>query len=416
MQADEEGVVRPIPSVDRAPEAEGVAQVIAAPQLAECEEQVRAAALDLARKERIALDVEASGMHAYRAQACTIALASDDGRRTFVVDAIAAPLAPLAFVLGASGPTKIVHDVAFDARLLADRGLTIGRVHDTAIAAQMLGRAATGLASLLESELGLRIEKAMQHHDWRIRPIDAPMLAYIAQDVAHLESLERALWTELEERGIVDAVVEETKYRIDCATAVAAAPLHKAEVAYLRVKGSDRLSEREASALRAVAQVRERTAEARDVPPHKVVRAESLVAIARARPSNPADIRRIAGFAASSPEASALVDELARALATAGETLPEDERAIWLKPPVATAVFKARRARESRLLAWRRAEAKARGVDEQVVLPGHCLKRAAEADAHSVDALALVPGIGAFRVERDGLAIVRALRGDENES
>ena len=71
---------------------------------------------------------------------------------------------------------------------------------------------------------------------------------------------------------------------------------------------------------------------------------------------------------------------------------------------------KDRKEREARLTAWRREEAKKRGVDEQVVLPGHCLKDiAALPGTPDASALAAVPGLGAFRVDRDGPAIARAL-------
>src|SRR5579862_9482477 len=83
------------------------------------ESDVRAVAAAAARAERIAFDVEASGMFAYRARPCTVQLAWDGGERIAVVDVLAAPLAPLARLLGPDGPVKIVHDVAFDARLLA---------------------------------------------------------------------------------------------------------------------------------------------------------------------------------------------------------------------------------------------------------------------------------------------------------
>jgi ribonuclease D len=114
----------------------------------------------------------------------------------------------------------------------------------------------------------------------------------------------------------------------------------------------------------------------------------------------------------ASPEARAFVDDIARGLGTAAVTIPEDERALFERPHVPAAEAKARREREVRLLSWRRAEAKRRGVDEQVVLPGHCAKDAVDGDVAGVDDLARVRGIGAFRVHRDGEAIVRALRGE----
>jgi ribonuclease D len=374
------------------------------------EDELLSLARDAAGVRRLAIDVEASGMHSYRARACTVQLSWNDGRRVVVVDALALSLAPLGALLGASGPCKIVHDVAFDARLLAESGIALGAVHDTAIAARMLGRPATGLASLLESELGVFISKTMQHHDWRVRPLDDAMLGYLALDVGYLESLEHKLWIEVADKGIEEAILEETRYRIDCAIANAAVPLPDAQSAYLRVRGAERLSERELSALRAVAEVREREAEARDVPPHRVASGEALVALARSRPTTGGDVARIRGVLLSSPFAALFAENVARALASAGDRLPEDERAHFDRPALPSSVIKARRERETRLVTWRREQAQLREVDEQVILPGHCLKYAAAADVTTLEELGQIPGIGAFRVQRDGQAIVSALR------
>jgi ribonuclease D len=283
-------------------------------------------------------------------------------------------------------------------------------VHDTSIAARMLGRAATGLAALLDSELGRRITKEMQQHDWRLRPIDATMLEYLAADVDHLEALESKLWTELGEIGIEREVLEETRYRIGSAIAAARAP--STDPPYVRIKGVDRLPERELAVLRAVAEVREREGERRDVPVHRVASNDALLAIARTRPTSVAEVARTRGVGMSSPDARAFAAELARAVAAAGQTLPDSERARFERPRTPAAVAKARREREARLSAWRRAEAKRRGVDEQVVLPGHCAKDTVERDVTTLEQLARVPGIGAFRVERDGESILRALRGE----
>jgi ribonuclease D len=271
----------------------------------------------------------------------------------------------------------------------------------------MLGRAATGLAALLESMLGVRLAKDMQQHDWRARPLDGASLAYLAADVASLDRLERALWAEVTERGIEREVAEETDYRI--ASAIAAARAPQRDPTYMRLRGIDRLSERELAALRAVAELREREAERRDVPPHRVVPNEVLLEIARRRPTTGADVARVRGVPAST--ARALIDEMAHALSAAGDVLPEAERARLQRPRIPTAVHRARRERESRLIAWRRDVATRRGVDQQVVLPGHCLKDAAESEPGGLDDLARIPGIGAFRVERDGEAILRTLRG-----
>jgi ribonuclease D len=374
------------------------------PQMRDLEREVRGG-------PRLAMDLEASGMFAYRAAICAIQLAWDRGDSVAVIDTLAVPAQGLRELLGAGGPVKIVHDVAFDARLLAEAGVELDNVHDTAVAARMLGRPATGLAALLDSLLQVRIGKEMQHHDWRIRPLDEPMLAYLVTDVAHLEALEGALWAEVLAADIEREVLEETHYRLASASAAARTP--SVVPPYARIKGVERLAERERAVLAVIAELREREAMRRDVPPHRVVSNDALVVLARARPKTAAEVARTRGVGTSSPAARAFVEELVRGIASAGESLPPEERARFERPRVPSPVLRAKREREARVLAWRREEAKRRDVDEQVVLPGHCVKDLAEPDGIDVDGLARVPGIGAFRVERYGQALVQTLRAEE---
>ncbi len=376
------------------------------------EDELRDVVRAAARAPRVAVDVEASGMFSYRARPCTVQLCWGGGEHAVVVDALATPIAPLAELLGDAGPVKIVHDVAFDARLLAENGIPLANVHDTAVAARMLSRLATGLATLLDVELGVHIGKTLQQHDWRLRPLDDRMLGYLADDVVHLEALDDKLWHEAVERGIEDAVLEETRYRIGTA---AAASLPAPSPPYTRVKGAGRLAERELAVLRAVAELREREAERRDVPPHKVASGDALLAIARARPKTVEELGRVRGLPAASPEARAFVTELLGAVRAAGDRIPDDERFHFEPVRMPAALARQRRQREARLTAWRRAEAKRRGVDEQVVLPGHCLKDAVDEGVETVDDLAHVPGFGAFRARAYGESILRALRGESDD-
>jgi ribonuclease D len=375
------------------------------PRVVDDEPALRALAREAAAAPRVAVDLEASGMFTYRARLCTIQLAWGSDQ-VAVVDALAIPVAALAPLLGPAGPVKIVHDVAFDARVLASAGIALGNAHDTAIAARMLGRAATGLASVAMSELGVSLDKAMQHHDWRRRPLDRDMLAYLAADVVHLHALDEKLWRELAGRGIEAEVLEETRYRI--ASAIDSVNEPEVEPPYVRVKGVDRLSERERAALRVVAELREREAERRDVPPHRVASADALIAVARARPKTRAELARVRGVDSSS-EGQSFLQSVVHAMKDAPETLPEEERARFERPRPSPEARKARKAREARLVAWRKAEAARRGVDEQVVLPGHCLQDVVDLTSLSLEELARVPGLGAFRVERDGQAMATAL-------
>jgi ribonuclease D len=188
--------------------------------------------------------------------------------------------------------------------------------------------------------------------------------------------------------------------------------------AYARVKGAARLSERELAALRVAAELREHEAERRDVPPHQVASADALLAIACARPASveALALAKIRGISTATPESQAFAAALLRAVAGAGDRIPESERTYFEPVRIPVEQARLRRERETRLIAWRRTEAKRRGVDEQVVLPGHCLKDVVNAASGSAEELARVPGIGAFRIAQDGEAIAQALLGAIDEA
>lgn len=383
-------------------------------RLVTTEDELHAVARRLERAQRVALDIESNGLFKYRATLCAMQLATDD--EVVVVDPLAVPLEALRTLLGPTGPQKIVHDVAFDARILAEAGLELANVFDTSLAARMLGRAATGLASLMSTELGISLDKKLQHHDWTERPIRDHQLRYLADDVIHLGALADVLGAEIGARaeassiGIAEAVEEETRYRL--AQAIASAKIPDPRPPYVRLKGIDRVPATELPILRRIAELREQKARSLDVPPYKVIGPDVLFAIAKARPTTIEELERVRG-ATSGHRARSLarpmLDAVRAGIEDAGR-IPTDEHAMIERPRPPAAWVKARRAREGRLTAWRKVEAKARGVDEQVVLPGHCLQDLADLDeGATLEDVASVAGLGAFRRERDGAKLAALL-------
>lgn len=167
--------------------------------------------------------------------------------------------------------------------------------------------------------------------------------------------------------------------------------------------------------MRHLAQVREDKARALDVPPYKVLAPDVLFAIAQAKPRTAGDLARIKG-ACQGRRAASIADEVLRAVAAgiADPTIPDADRVYLERPRVPSNVARQRRAREQRLSKWRRGEAQRRGVDEQVVLPGHCLQDLVVLEQPVTrDAIRAIRGMGAFRVTRDGDAILAALHSQE---
>jgi ribonuclease D len=147
-----------------------------------------------------------------------------------------------------------------------------------------------------------------------------------------------------------------------------------------------------------------------NVPPNELVGNAALMDLARARPTDIEALKRVRG-AMPRHQGYAVGRELIKAIAAgiADGHVPEGDLPWLERPRLPPEIAKARKARESRLLAWRKVTAVARRVNEQVVLPGHCLKDAAELDVIDAGHLAAVAGIGAFRVARDGADILAAL-------
>ncbi len=375
-----------------------------APRLVDTPSGLAWLAETLARAERIALDVEGDGLYRYRTRLCTMQVATPDALAivdTLVLD----DLRVLAPALSERGPCKLLHDAAFDARLLRERGLPLGNVLDTSVCARFLGEPAQGLAALVEKHFGVALPKDRQRADWGVRPLDEGAVRYLAGDVLHLHALAERLLAAAETRGIVAEIEEECRYVL---TRAADEP-PPAPPPWTRVKGGVELPALARAALRELCLVREEEAERRDVPAFKVLGNEVLLAVARRRPRTRQDLRAAGGdfVVRSAPLAERLLQAVRRGEA-AGDVPPEELRPARGEPMPA-AERAAQRTREKALQAWRRELAAARDVDAQAVLPGHCLADLAERDAADLGALHAVRGLGAMRIVRDGDALLAVL-------
>lgn len=364
------------------------------------------------RAARVAVDVESNGLFVYRPALCVVQLAWPERGEMVVavVDTLATPAAPLADLLGPSGPIKVLHDLTFDARLLAEHGAPIARVRDTSVAARLLGRKATGLAALLAEELGVPHDKRLQQHDWSRRPLREAEIAYLAGDVRHLLDLDDRLAQAAGAAGVAAEIAEECAYKLHTALA----PRQRPKPGYSRVKGAAALDPVGRAVLRRLWLAREAAAAQADVPPFKVTSNEALLDLSQRRPATFEALRAVRAAVAGNAGRHAAAWLAAIAEGQRDGDVPEDDRPLFTPAPPDRAAVARRRAREAQVMAWRRAEAARRGVDEQAILPGHCADDLADAlaafDAHD-DAVALgvaiaqIPGFGAGRVDRYGGAI-----------
>jgi ribonuclease D len=355
--------------------------------------------------ERIALDTEANGMHAFAPQLCALQLGWLDGEevRTAVVDPKNLGLEALAPLLEAQRPRKLIHDLTFDVRMLQQQGIDLGGVSDTSIAARFLGMKATGLASLVEHFFDVKLGKEFQRHNWALRPFSPEQLQYLAGDVAYLHALDARLNEQVLAAGIEQEVATECSYRLKVAQVPAPQrPPHE------RFKGFRKRPENQQRVLYCLLERRERIARERDVPAHWLAPNRMLADLAKRQPKQLAAVRRLCG-------------RHRRALSLAREWLDTANKAtreeFELPSTTATATppqeqLQQRKRTDTMLSRWRKAQAEERGVDLQVIVPGHCMGGVAEALLQSTSTdirlnarLEAIGGFGSCRVTRYGKSL-----------
>lgn len=375
----------------------------AATHLIERPDDLRAAARDLATAGSIAIDCESDGVHHWKSRLCVLQCALPDGE-VFIFDALALPLRDaLGEVLGEGGPVKVLHDLYFDAWLLRGASIALARVVDTSVHARFLGLRETGLATLLAQRFGVVLDKKFQQYDWAKRPLDESLQDYLAGDVRHLHDLHRELDADARARLITSEVEEETGYALRRALRDA----DDERLPYAKVKGRHGLDAVGRAVLKRLAAARESLAERRDLPSGRVLSNAALVDVARRRPRSNERLKAMVQGGLRDEESLAVWMAAVREGEADGD-VPPDER-HYFESERSGMDGALRRRREVALQKWRAETAAARGIDPQVVLPGHCLDAIAGADVRGADDLRRVDGVGDMRVLRDGDAIAACL-------
>lgn len=375
----------------------------AATHLIEHPDDLRAAARDLATAGSIAIDCESDGVHHWKSRLCVLQCALPDGE-VFIFDALALPLHDaLGEVLGEGGPVKVLHDLYFDAWLLRGASIALARVVDTSVHARFLGLRETGLATLLSQRFGVVLDKKFQQYDWAKRPLDEPLQDYLAGDVRHLHDLHRELDADARARLITSEVEEETGYALRRALRDA----DDERLPYAKVKGRHGLDAVGRAVLKRLAAARESLAELRDLPSGRVLSNAALVDVARRRPRSNERLKAMVQGGLRDDDSLAVWMAAVRDGEADGD-VPPDER-HYFESERGGMDGALRRRREVALQKWRAETATARGIDPQVVLPGHCLDAIAGVDVRGADDLRRIDGVGEVRVLRDGDAIAACL-------
>jgi ribonuclease D len=173
------------------------------------EEELHMALEVLTRQTEIALDLEFDReRYSYGSTICLIQIFA--AGQCYLIDPVSGPSPlPLYRYLEDPAITKIMHAPGEDLQILHLQACFPVHIFDTERAARLLNYEAFSLSSLLQSILGITLNKSVQKTDWTRRPLSESQIQYACSDVAWLPALRDALWDAADKTQIRTWVEEE---------------------------------------------------------------------------------------------------------------------------------------------------------------------------------------------------------------
>lgn len=351
----------------------------------------------LRREPRLAVDVEANSLHAYRERVCLVQVSVPG--HDYIIDPLAGvDLSGLGEILAKPSVEKVFHSCEYDLMMLKrHQGWTVSNIFDTMWAGRILGFTNMGLAWFLRHFYEVELSKKYQKADWARRPLSEAELNYAQCDTHYLLRLRDELAAQLDAAGRTT----EAKEIFANACHVDVPVREFTPEGFWTLPGARLLPGRDQAILKALYVCRDQEAQRRDVPPFKVLGNDALLALAQRAPGSLQELDGIDGL--SRRQIQHLGVKLLRAI--------EEGK----KAPLPTQGKRARRHtsevsnRYNRLQEWRKHAAQERGVESDVILSRDILWAIAESDPKTLDELEAVPGLGDHRRTLYGEEILREL-------
>lgn len=240
-------------------------------------------AIDTERASAYRYDDRAFVVQVRRAGAGTFLL-DPEGRRAEFTAAFAPVL---------NGADWIIHAAPSDLPCLAELGLYPGSIFDTELAARLAGYDHPNLATMVETLVGVHLDKGFGDADWSQRPLTKDLLRYAAQDVTELLELAEVLRDILAETDKAEWARQEFETMRAEFAAIDGLPQHT----WRDLRGVSTLRTREQlAAAKALWEHRDQVARSRDLAPGKLLPNKALIEVARVLPKNLSALGAVRGF------------------------------------------------------------------------------------------------------------------------
>ncbi|AXJ96545.1 MULTISPECIES: ribonuclease D [unclassified Sphingomonas] len=250
----------------------------------------------LADADFVTVDTEFMRESTYYPELCLIQIA--DVNEAAAIDPMAPglDLTPLLTLLTDNDDVlKVVHAGGQDIEIIYNlTGKTPHPLFDTQVAAMALGQGEQiGYSNLVDSWLGISIDKGARFTDWARRPLDARQIEYAIGDVTHLAKIFPKMLERLRKTGRGAWLDQEMERLADPANYA-----NDPDSAWKRVRISGRKPD-VLGRLKALARWRELEAQAKDLPRGRIVKDETLGDIAGHPPRRQADLAKVRGLSAT---------------------------------------------------------------------------------------------------------------------
>ena len=352
----------------------------------------------LAASPVVAIDTESNSLHAYRECVCLIQFSTPAA--DYIVDPIRLPrLNLLAPFFANPSQQKVFHAAEYDIICLRrDYNFEFTNIFDTMSAARTLGWPQVGLAAILDTHFGVKLNKKYQRSDWKRRPLKPEQLDYARLDTHYLVALRDRQLQELTESGHWPEAQEDFARLARLCGASDHAGTDP--TAFWQVKGARDLTPDQAAVLQSLFAYREEQAARMDRPPFKVMGEATLMELVRLAPTHTEDLQGLSGMTPKQihRHAKGILHAIQKGLQAPPQRAPQADR-----------VSGDVRDRYDRLHTWRKNRARARGVESDVILPRKALWDLARRPPLTHGELAQITDFGPWRREMYGEEILALL-------
>ncbi|AJP71631.1 ribonuclease D [Sphingomonas hengshuiensis] len=248
-----------------------------------------------ATKPYICVDTEFMRENSYWPELCLIQIADDE--EAAAIDPMGGiDMKPLLDLLTENEDVlKVFHAGGQDIEIVYNlTGKTPHPLFDTQVAAMALGQGEQiGYSNLVDTYLGITVDKGARFTDWARRPLDKRQIDYAICDVTYLSEIFPRMLDKLRKTGRgawldqeMERLADPEHYRND------------PDLAWQRVRVSSRKPE-VMGRLKALGRWRELEAQGKDLPRGRIIKDETLADLAGTPPRKQADLGRVRGLSAA---------------------------------------------------------------------------------------------------------------------